>query len=400
MTHATVFRDESTYASHASACQAANGDILVAFRQAPFEHIFAHVHPQASVGLARSRDGGKTWDHSAITVFDPGDEININDPSLTTLRDGTIILTVFTLPCPRASGAAEWGDRAKPVRGNDYFYVPGEQRILLLRSFDHGSTWDGPYEVDVSSYGDEGAGVFASVVETADGTLLLPITARSRASGVSAAALVQSRDGGETWEAYSAITTWHDGEPGFGLPSTVAYDDEMLSAGWSVAESGTLITRSGDGGLTWTAPEVVDTRGACMHLCVTSRGTTLMSYGHRNPPYGIRVMPSIDRGVTWDHARGLRSDGAMRDLGYPWTIQLADGRLLCVYYFNTFDADKGYYDEAASLALCEQWKLDPELYTYKTAGMRFIAATIFSEDELQNAPSVAPSESADGPTLI
>lgn len=409
MKHDTVFRDPSVYASHASACQTANGDILVAFRQAPFEHVFAHVHPRATVGLIRSTDGGATWDRASYcTILDPGEETNLNDPSLTTLSDGTIVLTAFTLPAPYEHHKHAWGDRARTVRGNDYYYVPDEQRILLRRSFDCGLTWDGPFTVDMSACGEKSAGVFAEVVELTDGSVLLPVTAHSVERNCSIASLIRSRDKGVTWQAFSEITTWaKDGkDPGFGLPSVVRFDDQhMLAVGWSVSESGSFVTETIDGGRSWSKLREVHTRGACMHVCVTRTGTVMMSYGHRHEPYGIRIVPSYDSGLTWDMANAvaLRSDGAMRDLGYPWTIQLEDDRLLCVYYFNECDWDKSYYDESASLALCEKWNLDPALYTYRDAGMRFIGATVFVEEEIREAAgrgTLDTRSDACGPTLI
>ncbi len=403
MEHIVVFRNESIYASHASACIAANGEVLIAFRQAPFEHIFAHVHPRATVGLIRSRDQGQTWDPASYTTaLDPGEGTNLNDPSLTTLSDGTIILTVFTTPCPR--DPQEWQDKALPVRGNDYYYVPSERRILVCRSRDHGYTWEGPFEVPFKM-----AGVFASVVELENGSILMPITTRLEDSSNEAAVLILSEDQGCTWQYYSTITTWQSGEQQdltFGLPSVVVYDKEhFLAAGWTVAKSGTLVTHSFDGGKTWELVRPVQTRGSCMHLCVTSSGTTLMSYGYREKPFGIRVLPSYDQGMTWDISKAvaLRSDGAMRDLGYPWTIELPNGKLLCVYYFNLNDTHKPYYDEATALALCEKWNLDPDLYTYRTAGLRFIGATIFTEDELKELAGTGipePVSCAEEPTLL
>ena len=234
MQHVTIFRDPSIYASHASACVAKNGDILVAFRQAPLEHVFAHVHPRATVGLVRSTDGGAAWDAAnKQTILDPGEEMNLNDPSLTTLTDGTIILTVFAFPCPYARNKYKYGDEALPVRGNDYYYIPKHQQILLRRSFDSGQTWDGPYAVD-TGLRNNGGGVFAPVVEMSDGSLLMPISGAD-CDGNQAAVLIRSIDGGRTWEPYSTISRWesNDRSDCFGLPTVVAFDDRhMLAAGW------------------------------------------------------------------------------------------------------------------------------------------------------------------------
>ena len=411
MKHVTVFRDESIYASHASVCQAKNGDILVTFRQAPLEPVFAHVHPKATAGLMRSTDMGETWDPATrITVLDPGDEMNLNDPALTTLSDGTLIITAFILPAPYASSKDKWGDSAKPVRGTDYLYVPHEQKIILRRSFDNGHTWDGPYTIETNYYKSGFVSTFASVVELSDGSIILPVNEKSPEEGKHVASIIRSTDQGKTWEPYSLITKLDDSlgaTMGFGLPSIAAYDDNhLLAAGWTIAESGTLVTSSEDGGKNWSQFEPIDTKGSCMHLCIAKSGTVVMSYGYRHVPYGIHVLPSYDKGKTWDtaNAAALRSDGAMRDVGYPWTIQMSDGRFFCAYYFNVHDEDKsGYYNEEESLKICKQWNLDPPLYTYQTAGLRFIGGTIFTEEEMRGLAGTAtiePEQQKDGPTLL
>jgi hypothetical protein len=33
----------------------------------------------------------------------------------------------------------------------------------------------------------------------------------------------------------------------------------------------------------------------------------------------------------------LREDGGNTDIGYPWAVQLPDGRILVTYYFNIQD---------------------------------------------------------------
>ena len=411
MRHITIMRDARFYHSHASACQAKNGDLLVAFREAPFQHIFAHAHPDATIALMRSTDLGDTWNPATkATILDPGDETNVNDPSLTTLRDGTIVLTAFAGPAIWEKSKARWdAGSLVAVRGTDYYIVRGNRRILVRRSFDDGLTWDGPYEADTTFYGDGGGGVFGNVAELSDGRILMPMTTHSTARGERIAALICSEDKGSTWGPFSEITTWKgdgDGLKGFALPSAVAYDDEhIFAAGWHVVEHGTSVTRTLDGGETWSSIREIDTNGACMHLWRAKSGVTLMSYGYRNVPYGIRVWPSYDQGRTWEpsQAVALRSDGAMRDLGYPWTIQLSDGRFFCVYYFNVRDEDKSYYDEAKSLEICRAWNLDPPLFTYQKAGLRFIGGTFFTEDDLGLYAGTATVEhelAEAGPTLL
>lgn len=36
----------------------------------------------------------------------------------------------------------------------------------------------------------------------------------------------------------------------------------------------------------------------------------------------------------------LRSDGGNADIGYPWSAQTPDGRILVVYYFNEGDGTR------------------------------------------------------------
>jgi hypothetical protein len=57
-----------------------------------------------------------------------------------------------------------------------------------------------------------------------------------------------------------------------------------------------------------------------------------MSYGHRRKPFGNQVRISEDHGKTWGEPMILSGDGSHGDLGYPSTVELADGSLLTVWY--------------------------------------------------------------------
>ena len=57
-----------------------------------------------------------------------------------------------------------------------------------------------------------------------------------------------------------------------------------------------------------------------------------MTYGYRRSPFGNQARTSKDHGRTWSETIAISADGAGGDLGYPSTIQLADGSLLTVWY--------------------------------------------------------------------
>ena len=92
---------------------------------------------------------------------------------------------------------------------------------------------------------------------------------------------------------------------------------------------------SEDRGRTWTKPERLldETGGAPPHLIMHSSGVLICTYGRRKPPYGIMAMVSTDCGKTWEKDLMLyESKFDEDDLGYPSTIELADGSMITVFY--------------------------------------------------------------------
>jgi hypothetical protein len=59
----------------------------------------------------------------------------------------------------------------------------------------------------------------------------------------------------------------------------------------------------------------------------------ICTYGYRaKAPFGIRAMFSNDNGKTWDTGYSIYDNEISADLGYPSTVELADGSLLTVFY--------------------------------------------------------------------
>jgi hypothetical protein len=71
-----------------------------------------------------------------------------------------------------------------------------------------------------------------------------------------------------------------------------------------------------------------------------------MTYGMRVAPFGIRGRTSVDHGRSWSAEFILTDDAATWDLGYPSSVELADGSLLTVWYEAPKDSHKAVLRQA------------------------------------------------------
>ncbi|MBY5368327.1 sialidase family protein [Rhizobium leguminosarum] len=102
---------------------------------------------------------------------------------------------------------------------------------------------------------------------------------------------------------------------------------------------------SRDQGRTWTQEGcIVENTGSNGNPPALGRieGVLLLVYGHRDPPFGIRMRMSFDDGRTWGAETIIRSGGGTADLGYPRLVKRGDGSLLAAYYFNDGDREERY----------------------------------------------------------
>ena len=136
---------------------------------------------------------------------------------------------------------------------------------------------------------------------------------------------------------------------------------------------GLWLSRSMDDGRTWSELEELplEFSGAAHHVLVLRDDRLVCTWGNRYDP-SIRVSVSGDRGRTWatargwalregahldapgtkDRLRGQTTDGVIRsvpytDIGEPCSVELADGRIVTVYYWLNGAADPMRYLEAA-----------------------------------------------------
>ena len=96
----------------------------------------------------------------------------------------------------------------------------------------------------------------------------------------------------------------------------------------------TFVSRSGDGGGTWSEP-VALCKGYPACAVRLGSGRILLAYGYRfKEGQGVRARLLSEGGEPVGEECILRDDGVTFDLGYPKACLLPDGRALVVYYIN------------------------------------------------------------------
>jgi hypothetical protein len=176
------------------------------------------------------------------------------------------------------------------------------------------------------------------------------------ASGVEAPfipMLYVSEDNGVIWRLYGDI--WHDNS---GWTSAAYPHIVVLPSGrwlcflgcWYT--SGNAFTRwtalcySDDRGLNWSEPRRIHTPSTSPFPVLLDDGRIVVVYMRRSPdPTGLYAIVSEDEGVHWSEPLTIRDDTVSSgplwsvDGGYPVAVQVADGRIFTVYYWQNDDPD-------------------------------------------------------------
>ena len=305
-------------------------EIVVGFERAYYEesetnHSVDRQKPSERV-VARSLDGGETWD--------------VEDSRDPDAPDG------------------ESEDLTYPPDGIDCVHPDFAMRFragVFSISYDRCRTWTGPYRLP--TFGAELTARTDYIVNGAsDCHVFLSAAAPDVASKMSDRAFcARTTDGGETFQFLSWMTSFDDKARSV-MPSTVRCSPTTLVSalrrridtkrpnGEDAHRNWIDVYRSTDDGLTWEfLSKVADTAGGAGHignppaLTRLGDGRLCVAYGYRGTPCGIRTKLSGDGGATWGCELVLRDDGRTWDLGYPRMVQRSDGKLVTIYYFTTHD---------------------------------------------------------------
>ena len=289
-----------------------------------------------------SSDEGLTWEEIGQTPLFG------KEPSLTTLPDGTIVMT------------AQKGQFIRSVRLDE---------IPISRSEDGGRTW----QTEMSP----GSDYPRNLIVEPDGSLLMVRALRPKwpddfeeaffpreyaAIPVSPnLQLSRSSDGAKTWECSEGLVDWDYSV--FAEISSIRLKDGRLLAALrrQLPETKgegfehTVITQSEDDGKHWTRPRpMTNTAEVHVHLMELDDGRILATYSNYHLPWGTCAMLSTDGGETWDREHPIQlSLSASYYVGWPVTLQLPDGSFVTSHTANT------YLKQPPDMFTCEivRWRL-------------------------------------------
>ncbi len=335
----TISQQPEFYHGWSTVARRQNGDLWVSWSGGRE----SHVDPFGQVHAMTSRDNGATWTFPRVLLDSATDD---RDSGVLETAKGTLLVTTFTSVAyeahlQQASVFGEhtdtgWTSKSMPPeqlakwRAAHQRLSDVERKAELgewvIRSTDGGRVWSPRIATIVNSP--------HGPIQLRDGRLLYAgkqLWNQDRKIGVSV-----SSDDGLTWQWLAPIpartgdknSSYHE------LHAVETANGTIVAQirNHNDADKGsTLQTDSADGGRTWSAPRPI-CYGFPSHLLRLRDGRLLMSYGYRRKPYGNRARISTDHGKTWSEEVVISADGKDGDLGYPSTVELADGTLLTVWY--------------------------------------------------------------------
>ncbi len=285
-----------------------------------------HVGVSGTLAVAVSEDGGKAW--SDPVEIQPRWS-DCRNPAFGVNAQGQLIAAWWKAA---EHNYAEDGD------GNVVYTEQQDRWAAVPALYTSIGTANGTIWSPAKAYGSELltlASPYGRIMPLPDGTLLMPVygAPRTPRAGVrDISILLRSTDDGQTWGDESLVAAGHN-ETSFALLP----DGRLLAAARSEQGGHIAILESADWGRTWSDPVPVTRDGEHpADLTVLQSGRILLTFGRRIRPMGCGLLRSEDGGRTWDHDREvlLAGDGVENgDLGYPSTVQLADGTLVTALYY-------------------------------------------------------------------
>ena len=325
-----------------AATRAPNGDVVVAFSTVWEPH-----PPGGTLKLVRSTDGGRTWSEPRV-LFQPTDPLGgvHLGCGMTTMRDGTIALPWRYQTVHKRDNVESGSQRPSRIyRTHDHRNV---REVHLWTSKDNGESWQ--RRMIYKAKRPEWITAFGRIVELPNGDILLSaywgkFNGDQDGNEWRAHGFLHSSDGGQTWTRREMPRSWNSE-----ISSTLLADGTLLAI---LRNNGTPdwprrifgMSRSSDGGRTWSEPLSTDVRGKMPDLVQLPSGRLLMGVGAEGLTDGIFIyrdekrpsfctlFTSDDGGEHWkpDVVFAQSHPGSpIVPSDSPVFVPLDDGRIFCV----------------------------------------------------------------------
>lgn len=287
---------------------------------------------------ARSPDGGQSWQVNPMPIRTPGNRALSADEHVNPALQLAPLLSDFAFAGPppdidftAPDFALLCGRSGLAAGARSWFYL----------SADRCRTWQGPYALP--DFGLPGIAARTDYLIEGPQQLLLLLTAAKSNGQEGRVFCARSEDGGRNF----SFVSWVGPEPGGYsiMPASLRLTSGRILTALRRYEPGPTepsgfieLYASDDAGASWqwlSTPVSQTGRNSNPPAFLQLRdGRLALIYGYRAMPYGIRARLSADDGQSWSPEIVLRADGGHADLGYPRSVQRADGRVVTVYYFD------------------------------------------------------------------
>jgi hypothetical protein len=364
-----LHRDPYAYCAHPHLAVGIEGTFLLVFNRAPPRAAVLHPpqDPEFRNVLMTSADEGRSW--SAPAVVPDYSWSGVECAGLTGLGNGRILLNQWRfewlpLPLAESSGRTDLampqtlmhhlassmeldtfmpGGLADTARCFPWARGGGETVVHL--SDDGGRTFAGTSRIDTAPF--SGGYGMRGALELPDGDILLPL---SDVPHYRAVFTVRSHDGGASWGTPNLVAEGEGHEfeepAGLLLPSgriLLMLRDNVSRIMHSVV--------SDDGGASWSKPNATGIRAYPAHLIVLPTSEVACIAGQREPPFGIVLHVSRDRGESWGtEPISLVDDLPTKDLGYPTIALRSNGDLFVVFYARDREGITGIHSLTVRLS--------------------------------------------------
>lgn len=315
-----------------------------------------HICPFGTVKAARSTDGGYTWGEPYTIQKTPLDD---RDAGLCQVGDRILMTSFATGPTGHKRFLTHWlhgprttEEREMIERRNAEITDADEARYMgptLAVSKDSGYTFSAPVHIPTTSP--------HGPMITRDGKILHVGSLGSTEAGTRGIYVLRVDADCNVLAEPQLLAPCPDGDTLFCEPYAAQMPNGDILVAIRVQNKHKnlytiYLSRSTDGGKTFSEPTPTGWNGMPAHIFVTSKGVVVLTYGRREFPMGIRARISRDNGYTWSEEIILRDDGLDWDLGYPSTAENARGELVTVYYMKD---KKGLYENHIQYTV---WTLD------------------------------------------